>query len=69
MVSKQLSITHSPIEEHVVETFGEEKPATERAGKGFWGTMRWRAQNTYRNYMSQLAQEGLIGSSGDFDDP
>ena len=69
MTSTQLSTPHSDIEEHVVETSGEEKPVAEGAEGGFWGTLRWRAQNIYWNYMGQLAQEGLVGSSGDFDDP
>ena len=69
MASTQLSTSHFPIEEQVLETPGEEKPSADGAGRGFWGTLRWRALNTYWNYMGQLAQEGLIGSAGDFDDP
>ena len=69
MASTQLSTTHSPIEEHVVETSGEEKPSSEGTGRGLWGTLRWRAQNIYSNYTRILAQEALIGSASEFDDP
>ena len=69
MASTQLSTTHPAIEEYVAEASGDEKPAVEEAGRGFWGTFRWRIQNIYWNYMGLLAQEGLIGGSSDFDDP
>ena len=69
MAATQLSTTHSAMEEHVVETSVEEKPVADEAGRGFWGTLHWRVQNIYWNYMGQLAQEGLIGSGSDFDDP
>ena len=69
MASTQLLTTHSVIEEHVAETSVEEKPAVEEAGRGFWGTFRWRGKNVFWNYMGLQAQLGLYGSSDEFGDP
>ena len=69
MASTQLSTTESVIEELVVETSDEKMPAAEDTGRGLWRNLRWRLQNIYSNYMVMMAQEALIGSSADFDDP
>ena len=69
MASTQLSETHSAMVEHVAEIHGDEKPTSEEAGRGFWRALRLRVLNVHWNYMGQLAQEGLISSGSDFDDP
>ena len=69
MASTQLSTAQSVIEEHVVGNPVEEKPAAEMVGRGFWGTLRWRTQNIFWNYMGLQAQMGLYGSADEFGDP
>ena len=69
MALTQLSETHATRKEYVSETHGDENSTSEEAGRGFWRTLRWRVLNVHWNYMGQLAQEGLIGSGSDFDEP
>ena len=68
MASTQLSTTQSAIKEHVVGNQVEEKPAVE-VTRGFWGTLRWRTQNIFWNYMGLQAQMGLYGSTDEYGDP
>ena len=37
--------------------------------RGLWGTLRWRAQNIFWNYMGLQAQLGLYGSPEQSGDP
>ena len=72
MASTQLSTTASEeqvIEAPIISTPVEEKPAVEEAGGGFWGTLRWRSQMVFGNYMGLLGQVGLYGSTDGYEDP
>ncbi|MQF48334.1 hypothetical protein FIM08_00290 [SAR202 cluster bacterium AC-647-N09_OGT_505m] len=64
MATTQLSIT----EEQTAGIPTQETSAAEDVRRGFWGTLRWRAQVVLWNYMCLQGQLGLYGSSDDFGD-
>ena len=58
----------STIEEAIAAGSGAEKPAAQ-VTRGFWGALRWRAQNIFWNYMGLQAQMGLYGTADEYGDP
>jgi len=63
MASTQLST----IDEAIAAGSATEKPSAQ-VTRGFWGTLRWRAQNIFWNYMGLQAQMGLYGSTDEYGD-
>ena len=68
MASTQLLTIPSTTEEQVAEPSIEKRYAAGEARRGFWGALRWRAQNIFCNYMELQGSVGLHGSIDGFDD-